>query len=726
MATQEQQVKLRELEKKIHLYKTRITDAQQKSRPDIERIWVSELKIVERKRQVLKEEISNNTRSTIEPSPATDIPNAERQLRQIDNQIAYIKKKITIHQERGEMTAAAKQTALLENLERQRKTLLPTPPPPLPSHISSTPKTIKRLNAEIAHANKMISEYKKFNSPKANEWIGKKFQLEAQRDRLLAEQPTPIPPPLPITRPPPATIVDTAIDINKQIRIIDLELTHADKMIREYQKFHSPKVNQWIQRKNELLARRARITGHATPSMTNPANDLDIQRRLQVILLELAHADKMIREYQKYNSPKVQEWIDKRNDLLAERAFLQGNEVPSTTPNTQPQPIDREAIKARIVEYNRQAQNADKLMRIELQRGNHQQAIAYKEQRDFFNLEVKKLTASLNSTHTITPVTPSQPDNVPTLPVIGNPSAQERNIANRYLHDRHYSHEHVYRDLINLLTQQTQYRYLAHAKDTLFDITQANQLPPRGTTINMAFVRDCFKIRTSDIQLEGYTINDTIFNTPFPTDFDKSIDRINTVVGEAPPLKHFSLLAHRDAIQLIPVDTNIARHNSQYAGAKLSNITIRNLNINSEGPLQGLFASDGCFENIHLENIHIQTASQHQIAILGMLSGTLSLSSTRVQPIHVNLLPLRLGGGRNIYINSFSEDSLYQYGQVNSGNSNAIINDNRLQMNKRGKYYQDFSMEDFFASLRRADPNTHILDQIEFAAETAGRLFKEI
>lgn len=728
MATQEQQVQLKELEGKINLYKKRIADAKQKNRSDIEKIWIEELKIVEKERQTLEEAIANHTPSTTKSAPSPQASNTDRQLRQIDNQIAYIKKKITIHQERGETAAVTKQTALLRELEQQRKELLPATTPP-PSNPSSTPKTIKRLNAEIAHANKMIAEYKKFNSPKANEWIGKKFQLEAQRDRLLAEQPAATPPPLPTTRPPAAAIIDTAVDINKQIRVIDLELAHADKMIREYQKYQSPKVNQWIQRKNELLARRARITGNATPSNISPSNDVDVQRRLKVILLELAHADKMIREYQKYNSPKVQEWIDKRNDLLTERAFLQGNEAPSSQPEPQSQSVDREAIKARIVDYNKQAQNADKLMRIELQRGNHEQAILYKEQRDFFNLEVKKLTASLNATPSTPPITPPPVAPEPgdtQQPSSGNPSAQERTIANRYLNDSGYSHEHAYRDIINLLVQQPKYQYLSHAKDTLFDITQANQLPPRGTTINMAYVRDCFKIRTSNIELEGYTINDSIFNTQFPKDFDQSINRINTLVGPSPALKPYSQLAHRDAIQLIPVDRNITRHNSQYAGAKLSNISIRNININSPGPLQGLFASDGCFENIHIQDIQIQTASEHQIAILGMLSGTLSLWSANEQPIRVNLLPLRLGGGRNIYINSFASDSSYQYGQVSSGNSNALISDNRLQMNKRGRYYQDFSMEDFFASLRRADPSIHILDQIESAAQTAGRLVKEV
>ena len=127
-----------------------------------------------------------------------------------------------------------------------------------------------------------------------------------------------------------------------------------------------------------------------------------------------------------------------------------------------------------------------------------------------------------------------------------------------------------------------------------------------------------------------------------------------------------------------------------------------------------------------MENITVQTNSAHQIAILGLLSGTLDLSSPNGNPIHVNLLPLRLAGGHNIYINSFSRSSSYQYGRVDAGRSNAVINDNRRNMKKRGTYYKNFNMDDFFAAMRRADQNSNIIMRIKEAAKQAGTVAKVV
>ena len=125
-----------------------------------------------------------------------------------------------------------------------------------------------------------------------------------------------------------------------------------------------------------------------------------------------------------------------------------------------------------------------------------------------------------------------------------------------------------------------------------------------------------------------------------------------------------------------------------------------------------------------MENIAVETNSAHQIAIFGLLSGTLDLSSPTGEPIHVNLLPLRLAGGHNIYINSFSKNSSYQYGNISTGRSNAIIGDNRRKMLKRGTYYKNFDMDAFFAAMRRADPSTNIFTNIKESAKRAGTITK--
>ena len=126
---------------------------------------------------------------------------------------------------------------------------------------------------------------------------------------------------------------------------------------------------------------------------------------------------------------------------------------------------------------------------------------------------------------------------------VGTSSALEKSIAQKYLHTRNYTNEHAYKEIIETLLSQRQHQHLQSAKETLYDITNASQLPPRGTTINAPYIRDCFKIKISGVRLDGYTINDTIFDTSFPHDFDAMVSRINTHVA---PCSNFKAL-HRSS-----------------------------------------------------------------------------------------------------------------------------------------------------------------------------------
>ena len=764
MASHPHQAKINQILEKKKLYNKRVADARDKNRPDIEKIWLDEIKVLEEEYNELMA-VQKGTdpipKSVAVKAPQPSAKN-DRKLRQLNNQIQYIKRKISIHSERGEQAAVHKQTALLNELldEKEKLTKVQTQAttskePVTDTATAPTEKTksvplsasqqnkVNALNADIAHADKMIKEYQRFKSPKAQHWIGRKFQLVAQRDQLIKPGQPQIPPPIPVketsnvkpnTTKPSAVRPDidnaqtAAFTTNQLVRVLDLEIAHADKMVREYTKYNSPKANQWIHRKNELLARRAQITGH-TPKPSAPTQEAAIEKRLRVIGLELAHTEKMIKEYKKYNSPKVHEWKDKRDNLLAEKAQLQGRPTPVTPhqPATT-QTTDRNAIKAQIVDLNGKAKDADIRMRTALKQGDHKLANDYHHQRDQYNNQVKELTALLTGASVATTTTPQTPA-TPQTPIstsTGSADAVEKNIAHKYLTTRNYSNEHAYKEIIDILLTQGKYQHLTTAKETLYDITNASKLPPAGTMINNPYIRDCFKIKVSNVRLEGYTINDTIFDTSFPRDFNRKVDRINQHIGPAPELKHYKYLAHRDAIQLIPSDRSISRYNSQFAGAKLHDIVIKNITVNSQGSLQGIFASDGAFENIHFENITVQTASAHEIAILGLLSGTLDLSSSNGKAIHVNLLPLRLAGGRNIYINSFSRRSSYQYGKVNAGRSNAIIADNRQKMSKRGTYYSYFDIDAFFDAMRRSDSKVHILTRIEESAKMAGTVAKVI
>ncbi|HHL19069.1 MAG TPA: hypothetical protein ENJ33_04975 [Thiothrix sp.] len=678
MANNPLQAKLESIKQKRALYVRRVEDARQRSRADIERIWLNEIKVLDEQYRQLRAQHAGEaqgSRQTYQPSAQK-----QRKLMQLEHQIQYVEKKIGIHKSRGEAQAAQEQVVLLHQLRQQRANVMGASAQAQQGGVSSLVSTqspsrqngqvvnqakLNAINADIIHADRMINEYQKYKSPKAQQWIDRKNQLVTQRNKLIGvgggQKNT--------NMRPSASDIATAQAVNKDVRVLDLEIAHAEKMIDEYKKYNSPKANQWIDRKQELLTRRAQRTGKPISNGVNLTEEA-ITKRLRLIALEVRHADKVIAEYQKYNSPKQHEWIAKRKSLLAEKVQLEEESQSLNVPQAQP-----------IVSNN--------------------------------NANTNNVT-SLSSAN-------SNASDANALA-----SALEKSIADKYYNDKYYSHEHAYREIIESLVSQAKYGDLTEAKETLYDVTNTAKLPPKGTIIDAPFIRDCFKIKVSHVRLEGYTINDAIFDTDFPADFDKMIDRINPHVGYAPKLKYYKYLAHRDAIQLIPVDRSISRHNSQFAAAKLENITIKDVTIRSKGSLQGLFASDGAFEGIHMQNISIQTNSEHQIAILGLLSGTLDVSNKAGEPIHVNLLPLRLAGGNNIYITHFSSSSSYQYEAIDTKNSDVVLTDNRQKMTKRGTYYTHFDIDDFFAAMGRADPATNIHVRIKAAAEQAGMVAKII
>ncbi len=309
-------------------------------------------------------------------------------------------------------------------------------------------------------------------------------------------------------------------------------------------------------------------------------------------------------------------------------------------------------------------------------------------------------------------------------------SADVQQIANTFKNSaRHDGFVDAASNSVIDLLLETRFSELKSAKSQLFTLRGNATPPPDGSVIDQPFIRDVFKIFQSNITLKNYTVKDSIIGSEFTKAFDQMVNQINAIAGSGSgnqkQLATFTKLAHRDAFQLIPQDSdNISRAWSQFAGAKLSNITMENISIHSNGSLQGIFSSDGAFENLNFKNISVDTQSAHQIAILGMLSGTLDLTNTSGTPVEVNLLPLRLGGGRNVYIKSFSSGSSYQYGNIDKGSSNANINDNRQLESKRGTYYTNFDMDNFI-QLIKSQPKTDLtefLDLIESSAARSGDL----
>ncbi|MGB0845760.1 MAG: right-handed parallel beta-helix repeat-containing protein [Thiolinea sp.] len=149
--------------------------------------------------------------------------------------------------------------------------------------------------------------------------------------------------------------------------------------------------------------------------------------------------------------------------------------------------------------------------------------------------------------------------------------------------------------------------------------------------------------------------------------------------------------AHRDAIQLIPpsvykqVNTSGQQRRIKQLDplscSLLENVTVRNCYIRAEnGPLQGIFASDGVHRNLKISGNTIATKGTHAISVSGVLSGCEFSNNTlrQVEGGHkpaITLYPARIGGNMAddgvLNILSFKSGSELYYGEF-------IDSENRL------------------------------------------------
>lgn len=114
--------------------------------------------------------------------------------------------------------------------------------------------------------------------------------------------------------------------------------------------------------------------------------------------------------------------------------------------------------------------------------------------------------------------------------------------------------------------------------------------------------------------------------------------------------------AHRDAIQLIPPalgrreGDQYVRLADQMAGTIMENVTVQNCQIHApNGPLQGIFASDGMQRQLRIRDNRIATKGAHSISLAGVLDGC-EISGNVLQEVaggelpKINLYPARIGG----------------------------------------------------------------------------------
>jgi hypothetical protein len=147
----------------------------------------------------------------------------------------------------------------------------------------------------------------------------------------------------------------------------------------------------------------------------------------------------------------------------------------------------------------------------------------------------------------------------------------------------------------------------------------------------------------------------------------------------------------------------------------MNNTSITGNVIYSDGALQGIFATDGAFRNLHIVSNHLQIGGEHTITINGMLSGAI-MGNTDInnQPLadsKIALYPLRLGGGANIYVLGFSNKAslsstdarYYQYETILGV---PAARDFRQQVMPRGLCYQRVDMIELHTLVKRQNPQT--------------------
>lgn len=188
---------------------------------------------------------------------------------------------------------------------------------------------------------------------------------------------------------------------------------------------------------------------------------------------------------------------------------------------------------------------------------------------------------------------------------------------------------------------------------------------------------DALQVRESGQVVSGFTIE----------------DKADSKTKEKP---------HRDGIQLIP-ERKIGTFNTQFSGAIIRGVIIKNNVIKSDGKLQCIFCSDGGVEDTNIENNTLDTNGQHYIS-LSLLSGTIKNnrdSSGNLVPIR--LFPLRIGGNSdgayNVYILTFKQEQ-YSYKPVDEIVKDETLNhvtDHRFGFGKRKNsiYLYDFDYDGF-------------------------------
>lgn len=521
-------------------------------------------------------------------------------------------------------------------------------------------------------------------------------------------------------------------DIKNRINQIGRQIKKYKNKARTANRQHKwREERKWLEKIQALNIERKQLQEHPLVSVRSLETELPprIQKKIRILQNEIVRDTRILEAHRASNNipgiKKYERIVQNKKNKLAQ---LQGRQptpsVSSTTPHT-----SNRRIRVLLNEIKRDR----KILERHRQSGNTAGIKKYEKIVANQLAELQRLRGQQSSDVNSTPTNNGNDDTSP-LPQHGTTQLPLviREIAIKFRQSNSGNRIDIaHNALFKYLLEDPRFKSLPNRNGRpwpLYRIIGNTQPPPAGTVINQPFILDAMNISVSNVILQGYSVKDAIFDTEFVPEFDKLVKAINDFNGNPadrvlPAFKH---VAHRDAFQLIPQDTRISRHWSQYAGAMLKDITLKDITIHSPGSLQGIFSSDGAYQDLHFQNISVDTQSRHGITILGYLSGSVDLRNSDGSETELELLPLRLGGGTNIYVIGFSANSSYQYGNVLAGaQSNVNITDNRQVQTKPGTYYTNFDMDNFIG-LIQTQPRNNFQQFIELIKQSARQSGDEV
>lgn len=519
------------------------------------------------------------------------------------------------------------------------------------------------------------------------------------------------------------TIKVRIAEMNRLAQIADTNMRTA---LRSFSLFRAYAYKRERDRYNAEAARLTKAltqpvaTGGASTSpagsttrTTAPVLSVEQQRRLnQIVNYEIPQAEKMLAEYRRYNNAqKIAEWEQKLRVLNAERARLDGGGTTGTAQPLTPAPATPTAPS--IPPAGNGASSGNFI----IQTGKAFLAAQPDSDQDIAHNAI--LVELLNSKYSEANI------------ALDDPFARAYREARR----NHSGPLHWIRN-----QGQLQALFNTFPPAGSLEARRFPRLDLSGKRGGQTFfIRDFMQFKSAgNASLANLIIVDDAANSAFANDFDRLAAAINEYIRDQGETRRevckFKQLAHRDALQLIPETENGL---NQFAGAVMRDVSVSGNVIYSEAALQGIFATDGIFKNLHLRNNHLRIGGKHTISISGMLSGSImSNTDTDGNPLpadKIQLHPLRLGGGANIYIIGFRNQPGINHSNVNYYSYEDIpglpaASDLRRQItNPKGIYFRDVDMYELKKRLAANPPpisSTSWVDWISFWNSTMAEMVR--